>query len=151
MESVGSCVVTRRRKLWFVLTAIAVAGVETKVFSQDDAAVVLWIIKYCFMGRSVYVTNRGVNAPIVFKGLQGQYIGYLGGGLVGLLVLFVVLYLVSMTDAERLAVINRAADAVEENYMDLREFTNENKVLSWQRAKDEKEVEMVKRMYGLEK
>ena len=45
------------------------------------------------MRRSEYVINRGVNAPIVFKGLQGQYIGYLGGGLAGLLILFVILYL----------------------------------------------------------
>jgi hypothetical protein len=45
------------------------------------------------MARTVYVINRGVNAPIVFKGLQGQYIGYLGGGLAGLLMLFVILYL----------------------------------------------------------
>lgn len=48
------------------------------------------------MGRSEYVINRGVNAPIVFKGLQGQYIGYLGGGLAGLLVMFVILYLVGL-------------------------------------------------------
>lgn len=45
------------------------------------------------MGRSEYVMNKGVNAPVVFKGLQGQYIGYLGGGLAALLVLFVILYL----------------------------------------------------------
>jgi hypothetical protein len=48
------------------------------------------------MRRSEYVINRGVNAPIVFKGLQGQYIGYLGGGLAALLILFVVLYLVGV-------------------------------------------------------
>lgn len=60
-------------------------------------------------------------------------------------------FAVSMTDAERLAVINSSADAVEENYMDLRQFNNENKVLSLQRAKDAQEIEMVKRMYGLDK
>jgi hypothetical protein len=48
------------------------------------------------MPRSAYVINKGVNAPIVFKGLQGQYIGYLGGGLAGLLILFVILYLVGV-------------------------------------------------------
>jgi hypothetical protein len=45
------------------------------------------------MPRSAYAINKGVNAPIVFKGLQGQYIGYLGGGLAALLIVFVVLYL----------------------------------------------------------
>jgi hypothetical protein len=48
------------------------------------------------MRRSEYVINKGVNAPIVFKGLQGQYIGYLGGGVAGLLIVFVTLYLVGV-------------------------------------------------------
>jgi len=45
------------------------------------------------MRRSEYVINSGVNAPIVFKGLQGQYIYYFGGGIGALLILFVILYL----------------------------------------------------------
>jgi len=40
-----------------------------------------------------YQINKGINRPIEFKGLKAQYIGYLGGGLVALLVLFAVLYL----------------------------------------------------------
>ena len=42
---------------------------------------------------SVYAINKGVNKPIEFKGLKAQYIWYLGGGLVLLLILFSVLYL----------------------------------------------------------
>lgn len=40
-----------------------------------------------------YQINKGINRPIEFKGLKAQYIGYLAGGLVALLVLFAVLYL----------------------------------------------------------
>ena len=43
-----------------------------------------------------YQINKGINRPIEFKGLKAQYIGYLGGGLVGLLVLFAVLYLTGL-------------------------------------------------------
>lgn len=43
-----------------------------------------------------YPINKGINRPIEFKGLKAQYIGYLGGGLVGLLVLFAILYLIGM-------------------------------------------------------
>ena len=43
-----------------------------------------------------YQINKGINRPIEFKGLKAQYIGYLGGGLVFLLVLFAVLYLIGM-------------------------------------------------------
>jgi hypothetical protein len=44
----------------------------------------------------MYQINKGINRPIEFKGLKAQYIGYLGGGLVALLVLFAVLYLIGM-------------------------------------------------------
>ena len=43
-----------------------------------------------------YTINKGINRPIEFKGLKAQYIGYLAGGLVALLVLFAVLYLIGM-------------------------------------------------------
>jgi hypothetical protein len=43
-----------------------------------------------------YQINKGINKPIEFKGLKAQYIGYLGGGLVVLLILFAVLYLVGL-------------------------------------------------------
>jgi hypothetical protein len=43
--------------------------------------------------NSIYTINKGVNQPVVFKGLKAQYIWFLGGGLVILLVLFAVLYI----------------------------------------------------------
>ncbi len=58
-------------------------------------------------------------------------------------------FTVSMSDAERLRIINEAADAVEENYMDLRTFNRENQVLSLQRSKDVGEINVVKQLYGL--
>ncbi|GAB3429788.1 DUF4133 domain-containing protein [Niabella aquatica] len=42
---------------------------------------------------SVYQINRGVNQPVMFKGLKAQYIWYLGGGLVVLLIGFAILYI----------------------------------------------------------
>ena len=48
------------------------------------------------MGNSVYKINKGINNPIVFKGLKGQYIGYLAIGLLVLLVLFAILYVIGV-------------------------------------------------------
>ena len=45
------------------------------------------------MATSVYKINKGINKPIEFKGLKAQYIAYLAGGLVVLLVLFAALYI----------------------------------------------------------
>ncbi|RYY71542.1 MAG: DUF4133 domain-containing protein [Chitinophagaceae bacterium] len=45
------------------------------------------------MSTSVYTINKGINKPIEFKGLKAQYIWFLGGGLLALLILFAVLYI----------------------------------------------------------
>lgn len=48
------------------------------------------------MSNSVYQINRGINKPIEFKGLKAQYIWYLGGGLVLLLILFAIIYIIGV-------------------------------------------------------
>ena len=45
------------------------------------------------MANSVYKVNKGINAPIEFKGLKAQYIWWLGGGLVALMILFAIIYI----------------------------------------------------------
>lgn len=45
---------------------------------------------------SVYKINKGVNQPVVFKGLKAQYIWWLGGGLVALLLLFAIMYIIGV-------------------------------------------------------
>ena len=42
---------------------------------------------------SIYYINKGINKSIEFRGLRAQYIGYLAGGLVALLILFAILYI----------------------------------------------------------
>lgn len=42
---------------------------------------------------SIYQINKGINKPIEFRGLKAQWIAYLAGGLVALLILFAVLYI----------------------------------------------------------
>jgi hypothetical protein len=42
---------------------------------------------------SVYQINKGINKPVEFKGLKAQYIWYLGGGLLVLLIGFAILYI----------------------------------------------------------
>lgn len=48
------------------------------------------------MAASIYTINKGVNKSIEFKGLKAQYIWYLAGGLLGLLILFAILYVVGL-------------------------------------------------------
>ena len=55
-----------------------------------------------------------------------------------------------MTDAKRMEIINRAADAMQINLNDLRSFNSQNILLSLQRSKDENDIAVVKKMYGLQ-
>jgi hypothetical protein len=45
------------------------------------------------MKSESFVINKGVNRPVEFRGLKGRWIWRLGGGLVGLLIGFAILYL----------------------------------------------------------
>jgi hypothetical protein len=57
------------------------------------------------MPTSVYSINKGINKPIEFKGLKAQYIWYLGGGLLVLLILFAILYICAVHTFLCLAII----------------------------------------------
>ncbi len=48
------------------------------------------------MANSVYQINKGINQSIEFKGLKAQYIWYLGGGVVVLLIVFAIMYIVGL-------------------------------------------------------
>lgn len=55
-----------------------------------------------------------------------------------------------MSDAKRLEIINNVSDNLEQNVMDLKEFNNQNKLISLQRATEKGEIETVKRLYGFQ-
>ncbi len=54
-----------------------------------------------------------------------------------------------MSDAKRLEIINTVSDNLEQQYVDLKDFNNQNKMLSIQRASELGEIEYVKRLYGI--
>lgn len=48
------------------------------------------------MSNSVYQINKGINQSIEFKGLKAQYIWYLGGGVVSLMIVFAIMYIIGL-------------------------------------------------------
>lgn len=54
-----------------------------------------------------------------------------------------------MSDLKRLEIINKAADQIDGNYDDLTMFSQQNILLSLQRAKTEADVKQVKQFYGI--
>ena len=55
-----------------------------------------------------------------------------------------------MSDAKRLEIINATADGIDENYNDLKAFNQQGILLSLQRAKVQNDVDVVKKLYGLQ-
>jgi len=60
------------------------------------------------MSNSVYSINKGINQCIEFKGLKAQYIWYLGGGVVGLMILFAVMYIIGIPSLVCVGIIGTA-------------------------------------------
>ncbi|MEJ7691584.1 conjugal transfer protein TraI [Daejeonella sp.] len=54
-----------------------------------------------------------------------------------------------MSDAKRLELINAAADRIDENYSDLKQFNQQNIILSLTRAKSERDIQLTRRFYGI--
>ena len=55
--------------------------------------------------NSVYQINKGINKSIEFRGLKAQYIWWLGGGLIGLLILFAIMYFIGFNTFVCLGII----------------------------------------------
>jgi hypothetical protein len=79
------------------------------------------------------------------------YTGILNDSLYNLdqILLVINSYKTQMSDAKRLEIINKASEGIEKNYSDLQQFNNQNIQVSINRAKDQQEVNAVKKLYGL--
>lgn len=58
-------------------------------------------------------------------------------------------FVTQMSDAKRLEIINTVSNNLEQQVMDLKDFNNQNKMISLQRASEKGEIEYVKKLYGL--
>lgn len=83
--------------------------------------------------------------------MEKVYAGILDESLKNLDQLYLVInaFATQMSDAKRLELIDVAANNMEENLTDLRQFNNQNIGLSLQRSKDQHEINAVKAMYGI--
>ena len=54
-----------------------------------------------------------------------------------------------MSDGKRMELINKTSKSVDQNYNDLKQFNNENIMLSLQRANEENDIQATKNLYGI--
>lgn len=84
--------------------------------------------------------------------MEKVYSGILDQSIKNLDAIFMVInaFETQMNDAARLAIISNVAAAIDTNFDDLRQFNRQNILLSLQRAKQQSDVDVVKKLYGLE-
>lgn len=70
---------------------LAATGLCTNKARQQNE-----ILKVNIMANSVYQINKGINRSIEFKGLKAQYIWYLGGGVIILMIVFAAMYILGV-------------------------------------------------------
>lgn len=64
------------------------------------------------MSSSVYQINKGINQSIEFKGLKAQYIWYLGAGVVGLMIVFAILFFIGIPSILCVVIIGGAGSVM---------------------------------------
>jgi hypothetical protein len=84
--------------------------------------------------------------------MQKAYSGILAESFAGMDQIFMILesFTTQMSDAERLKLINAAADRIDGTYNDLMRFNSQNIMLSVQRAKTGRDIERIRLFYGLQ-
>jgi hypothetical protein len=84
--------------------------------------------------------------------MQQVYTGILDESLKNIdqLQLVINAFATQMTDAKRLEIIHDAGNNIEQNITDLRQFNQQNIKISLQRSKEKNDIDVVKKLYGLE-
>jgi conjugation system TraG family ATPase len=68
---------------------------------------------------------------------------------VGQLTLVIQSFVTQMNDADRLRLIDQTAAGIDRNYADLRDYSQQNTLLSLQRAKDQADIQTIKALYNI--
>jgi flagellin-specific chaperone FliS len=98
------------------------------------------------ISRDVHFSPNEVNyMSTVYSGIIDESLKNLDG-------LYLVLrsFTTQMTDEKRMEIIDSVKEAIQKNYDDLRRFSTQNIQLSLARAKDQREILVIKNLYGLQ-
>jgi len=134
------------QKLWEVKALIA-----TYKRIKDLAEVQAAIVREYKWAIGLFNQDKHFSADELLH-MEEVYRGILDASFKNLDQVFVVVnsFKTQMSDAKRLELIGAAAEQMEQNYADLKQFNNQNITLSIQRAKSEFEVKTLKQMYELD-
>ncbi|MEO7488865.1 MAG: conjugal transfer protein TraI [Ferruginibacter sp.] len=111
-------------------------------------------------GQLVTECSRAFNLSKQDQNFTPQEIEYMGQVYSGILEeslkdieqvqMVITAFAIQMTDEKRLLIISNASDNLDRNLGDLRQFNQQNIRISLQRSKERNDINVVKKLYGLE-
>lgn len=132
-------------ELWNVRSAIATYHRVMQVINRQKQIVEQYRFTWRMISQDEHFTASEIDYMYrVYGGILNESVQNIDQVL-----LVINAYRMQMSDAKRLEAIGNVAEAVEKNYADLNHFNQQNIQLSLNRAKDEHEVESIKKLYGL--
>ena len=131
-------------ELWKVKTAIRnYHGVKEIIQNQLEL-----VKEYSAAFKRFKQGNHFTKEELVI--MQQVYQGMLEESLknTGRISLVINAYVTQMSDAKRMEIIEQTATNMEQCLMDLRQFNQQNTKISLQRAKDQNDIDVVRKLYG---
>lgn len=132
-------------ELWQVKNVIAYYQRITDIISKQKQLVAEYKRTYALVQQDKHFSTKEIQyVYAVYSGIVDESVKNLDQ-----ILTIVESFTVQMSDAERLKIISRAADGIDEQISDLKHFNNQNIQLSLQRSKSLSEINAVKQLYGL--
>ena len=132
-------------ELWKVKNALRTYQAVKDIVAQQ----VLIVREY---SRAINLSKKDKNFTLgEIDFMQNVYSGILEESLknISQVQLVITAFSTQMSDARRLEIVQDAANNMERNLADLRQFNQQNIQASLQRAKDHNDINVVKQLYGL--
>ncbi|HWB27707.1 MAG TPA: hypothetical protein VG738_19665 [Chitinophagaceae bacterium] len=133
------------QELWKIKSVIAYYERVKQIITEQVDLVNAYKQGFALLKQDKHFTADELNYMFnVYSGILDQSVRNLDQ-----IYLVINAFTTQMSDAERLKIIDAAANRIDQNYSDVKEFTNQNIRLSLQRSKDETDLNTVKQLYGL--
>lgn len=132
-------------ELWKVKDAIALYHRIREIIQKQMALTTEYKSSFRLFKQDSHFT------PDELEYMGKVYTGIINESLKNVDQLFLVInsFTTQMSDEPRMQIIDAAGNAIDNNYSDLQQFNNQNKILSLQRSRDANEIATVKALYGL--
>ena len=128
-----------------VKTAISYYYRIREVTSKQLQLVAAYKNALALFKQDKHFTSKEINYMLnVYSGILDESIKNLDQ-----ILLVVTSFSTQMDDGKRLQIIDASADSIEQNYVDLIQFNQQNILLSLHRSKDLSEINEVRTLYGL--